>query len=195
MSSAVPALLRTTARAATLLGAVNGPVSRTGRNLAAVLVAAMVALTLAQILARVAFDYALDWAEELARATLVWSVLLVAPFAYRRGAHIGIDSFAVALPPRLALLVAFAINALVIWVCAVFLVESIAFFRRGLTLVSTTMGFPVAAIYSIVPVSFALLIAVGLELQLRLARSFAEPDPDLTLSGVVPGVKPAPHDE
>jgi hypothetical protein len=42
-----------------------------------------------------------------------------------------------------------------------------------------------------VPVSFALLIAVGLELALRLARSLWRQDPDLVLAGAVPGVKSA----
>jgi len=68
------------------LGRVNGPLSRAGRNSAGALLAAMLALALAQILSRGVFDHSLGWAEELARVALVWSVLLVAPYAYRKGA-------------------------------------------------------------------------------------------------------------
>ncbi|MCZ8132118.1 MAG: TRAP transporter small permease [Steroidobacteraceae bacterium] len=195
MAGFASTLVRALDRAAAALAAVNAPLARAGRNLAALLIAAMVALAVAPILSRALFDHALDWAEELARATLVWSVLTALPYAFRRGAHVAIDSFAVALPPRLLLAAAFAINALVIWVCAIFFVESLGFFERGLSIVSTTMGFPVAWIYSIVPASFALLIAVGAELQLRLGRSFVERDPDLLLAGAVPGVKPGPGEE
>jgi TRAP-type transport system small permease protein len=151
----------------------------------------MVALAVAPIVTRAAFDLALDWSEELARATLVWSVLVALPYAYRLGAHVAIDSFADALPPRLLLAVSLALNLLVLWVAGVFFVESLQFWRRGLTLVSQTMGFRLAWIYSVVPVAFALLIAVGAELSLRLLRSFWERDPELVLAGAVPGVKSA----
>lgn len=170
------------------LATANAPVTRAGRSLAAVLIAFMVALAVAPIVARVTFDYALDWAEELARATLVWSVLAVLPYAYRHGTHVAIDSFALALPPRLLLAVALVVNVLVMWVCGIFLVESLAFWERGRTIVSSTMGFQVAWIYSIVPVAFATMLAVGLELTSRLLRSVWAPDPELALAGAVPGV-------
>jgi TRAP-type C4-dicarboxylate transport system permease small subunit len=79
-------LLRLLDRLTTGLAAVNEPVARIGRDLAASLIGAMVVLALAQILSRALFSYTLDWAEELARVALVWSVLLVSPFAYRSGA-------------------------------------------------------------------------------------------------------------
>lgn len=173
------------------LAAVNGPVTRAGRTLAAFLVAAMMLLATLPIVARGLFDYGADWAEELARATLVWSVLTVLPYAYRAGTHVAIDSFAAALPPRLVTLASLAINALVVWVAGIFLVESVGFFERGLTIVSQSMGFRYAWVYAIVPVSFALLISVGVELCLRLVRSLFRADPDLALAGAVPGVKSA----
>lgn len=191
-NAAVPSPVRALDAASALLARVNAPLTGAGRTLAAVLVACMVALAVAPVVARATFDYALDWAEELARATLVWSVLTVLPYAYRHGTHVAIDSFAVALPPRLLLAVALVVNALVMWVCGIFLVESLGFWERGRTIVSSTMGFQVAWIYSIVPASFALMLVVGLELGLRLLRSLWSPDPHLVLAGAVPGVK-LPH--
>lgn len=190
-ASSAPAAVRVLDAAVAGLAHLNGPATRAGRTLGAALIAAMVVLAVGPILTRALFDLALDWAEELARATLVWSVLAVLPFAYRAGTHVAIDSFAVALPPRLLLAASFAINLLVIGVAGVFFAESLQFWERGLTLVSQSMGFRLAWVYSIVPASFALLIAVAVELALRLARSFWRMDPDLVLAGAVPGVKSA----
>ncbi len=182
-------LLRFLDRVAKALGAVNAPIARTGRNLAAALIAAMVALALAQILSRALFSYTLDWAEELARVALVWSVLLVSPFAYRSGAHVAIGSFAAALPPRLLLAASAVLNVLIVWICIEMLRESLFFWERGLTLTASAMGIQMAWFYSIVPLAFALLLLVGIELVARLLRSLLDPDPRLTLAGAVAGVQ------
>ena len=118
------------------LGRVNGPLSLAARNLAGALLAVMLALALAQIVSRGVFHYSLDWAEELARVALVWSVLLVAPFAYRNGAHVAIVSFAEALPPRLLACTSLLLNVLIVWILAVLFVESFAFWRRGLEIMA-----------------------------------------------------------
>ena len=193
MSNPTPTAAGFALRAAGWLAAVNAPVARAGRNLSAALIGAMVALALAQILSRALFDYTLDWAEELARVALVWSVLLVAPFAYRSGAHVAIDSLAASLPPRLIVATSLALNLLVLWICAEMFHQSLAFWSRGLTLTASALGVQMAWIYAIVPLALAFLILVGLELVLRLAASLARPDPELTLAGTVPAVKPGEH--
>jgi TRAP-type C4-dicarboxylate transport system permease small subunit len=182
-------LLRFLDRLTATFAAVNRPVARIGRDLAASLIGAMVLLALAQILSRALFSYTLDWAEELARVALVWSVLLVSPFAYRSGAHVAIGSFAAALPPRLLMAASTILNLLVIWICVEMLVQSLTFWQRGLALTASALGIQMAWIYAIVPVAFVCLILVGIELVIRLLRSLLGPDPDLTLVGAVPGVK------
>jgi C4-dicarboxylate transporter DctQ subunit len=177
-------------RVTAIFAAVNAPIARIGRDLAASLIGAMVLLALAQILSRALFDYTLDWAEELARVALVWSVLLVSPFAYRSGAHVAIGSFAAALPPRLLLAASAALNLLVIWICVKMLVQSLAFWQRGLVLTASALEIQMAWIYAIVPAAFLCLLLVGVELVVRLLRSLLGPDPDLTLVGAVAGVKP-----
>jgi C4-dicarboxylate transporter DctQ subunit len=177
-------------RVTAIFAAVNAPIARIGRDLAASLIGAMVLLALAQILSRALFDYTLDWAEELARVALVWSVLLVSPFAYRSGAHVAIGSFAAALPPRLLLAASAALNLLVIWICVKMLVQSLAFWQRGLVLTASALEIQMAWIYAIVPAAFLCLLLVGVELVIRLLRSLLGPDPDLTLVGAVAGVKP-----
>ena len=177
-------------RAIATLAACNDPACRRGRDLAAILLALMVVLAVAQILSRALLDYTLDWAEELARMALVWSVLLVAPIAYRGGSHVAIGSFADALPRRLLLLVSLALNLLVVWICVMLLAESAGFWRRGLTIVSSTMGFRLAWVYAIVPVALLALVLVGIELLLRLVRALGGASRDeLVLAGAVPIVQ------
>ena len=175
-------------RMAGVLGRVNGPLARSGRNAAAALLAVMLAMALAQIISRGVFNYSLDWAEELARVALVWSVLLVAPYAYRKGANVAIVSFAVALPPRVLVAVSFALNALVVWVLLVLFRESFAFWRRGLQITAASLDIKMAWIYWIVPASFALLILVGLELLLRLLLQYRGAQSGIVMEGAMPAV-------
>jgi len=171
-----------------VLGRVNGPLARSGRNAAAALLAVMLAMALAQIISRGVFNYSLDWAEELARVALVWSVLLVAPYAYRKGANVAIVSFAVALPPRVLVAVSFALNALVVWVLLVLFRESFAFWRRGLQITAASLDIKMAWIYWIVPASFALLILVGFELLLRLLLQYRGAQSGIVMEGAMPAV-------
>jgi len=192
-ASAPHPLLRIVDRLVALLAAVNRPIARIGRNLSAGLIGAMVALALAQILSRALFSYTLDWAEELARVALVWSVLLVGPFAYRSGAHVAIGSLAESLPPRLLVAASAVLNVLVLWICVEMFRQSMAFWSRGLALTASALGIQMAWIYAIVPAAFACLVLVAVELVVRLLRSLASPDHELTLAGAVPGVKTEGH--
>jgi TRAP-type C4-dicarboxylate transport system permease small subunit len=170
------------------LGRINGPLSLAARNLAGGLMAVMLALALAQIVARGVFHYSLDWAEELARVALVWSVLLVAPYAYRKGAHVAIVSFAEALPPRMLAAASLLLNVLVVWIVAVLFLESFAFWRRGLEISAATLDLKVAWIYSIVPAAFAMLLLVGVELIGRLVVRVAGGQSGIVMAGAMPAV-------
>lgn len=170
------------------LGRVNRPVALAARNLAGALIAVMLALALAQIVSRGVFHYSLDWAEELARVALVWSVLLVAPYAYRKGAHVAIVSFAEALPPRLLVFTSLLLNGLIVWILAVLFIESFAFWRRGLEIMASTLQIKMAWIYAIVPAAFAMLILVGVELIGRLLLHLAGGPSGIVLEGAMPAV-------
>ncbi len=145
-------------RIASALGRVNAPLARAGRSVAALLLAAMLGLALAQVLSRGLFDHSLDWAEELARVALVWSVLLVAPQAYRSGAHVAIVSFADALP------------------------------RRLLEITASTMDLKMAWIYAVVPFAFAALLLVALELLARLLLEVMGARSGIVMEGAMPAV-------
>jgi TRAP-type C4-dicarboxylate transport system permease small subunit len=171
-----------------LLGRVNGPLSHAGRDVAGALLAVMLALALAQIVSRGAFHHSLDWAEELARVALVWSVLLVAPYAYRKGAHVAIVSFAEALPPRLLAVTSLLLNLLIVWILVALFIESFAFWRRGLEIMASTLEIKMAWIYAIVPTAFALLILVGVELIARLVLHLAGGPAGIVMEGAMPAV-------
>jgi TRAP-type C4-dicarboxylate transport system permease small subunit len=171
-----------------VLGRINAPIGRLGSGLAGALLAAMLALALAQIIARGVFNHSLDWAEELARVALVWSVLLVAPQAYRSGANVAIVSFADALPPRLLAAVSLLLNALVVWILLVLFRESFPFWRRGLEITAASMDVQMAWIYAIVPFAFASLILVGLELLLRLVLHLRGAEAGIAMEGAMPAV-------
>jgi TRAP-type C4-dicarboxylate transport system permease small subunit len=171
-----------------LLARVNGPLSRAGRDVAGALLAVMLALALAQIVSRGVFHYSLDWAEELARVALVWSVLLTAPYAYRKGAHVAIVSFAEALPARLLAFTSLGINLLVLWILAVLFAESFAFWRRGLDISAATLDLPMAWVYAVVPVAFAMLILVGVELVARLLLHLGGAPAGIAMEGAMPAV-------
>lgn len=169
-----------------LLSAVNAPITRWGRSVAAVLLAVMLAVALAQILSRAVLDHTLDWAEEMARMALVWSVLLAAPLAYRSGAHVAISAFEAALPPRLLYSTALVLNLLTGWICGVFLLESFDFVARGFTIVASAVPLQMGWVYAIVPVSLAAMLLVSAECVLRLWRALLDGRFDLLMSGAVP---------
>jgi TRAP-type C4-dicarboxylate transport system permease small subunit len=175
-------------RSAGILGRVNGPLSVGGRNVAGALLAVMLALALAQIVSRGVFHYSLDWAEELARVALVWSVLLVGPYAYRKGAHVAIVSFAEAIPPRLLAVVSLVLNCLIVWILAVLFIESFAFWRRGLEIMASILEIKMAWIYAIVPAAFAMLILVGVELIGRLLLHLGGAPSGIVMEGAMPAV-------
>jgi TRAP-type C4-dicarboxylate transport system permease small subunit len=144
--------------------------------------------SISRLVSRGLLHYSLGWAEELARVALVWSVLLVAPFAYRSGANVAIVSFADALPPRLLLVVSVLLNLLVVWILFVLLNESFAFWRRGLDMSAATLDLKMAWFYSIVPVSFAVMVLVGIELLIRLVLRLLGTRSGIVMEGAMPAV-------
>lgn len=132
----------------------------------------MLVVALAQIVSRGVFNHTLDWAEEVARMALVWSALLAAPYGYRSASHVAINIFVEALPPRLIYLAGILVNFLIIWICVVFFIESLALVERGTTLVATALPLRMAWIYLIVPITLILLIMVAIEAILALVDAW-----------------------
>jgi TRAP-type transport system small permease protein len=169
-----------------LLAHLNEATGRWATRLAAVLLAAMTLLVLGQIAGRATTGVTFAWIEEAARILLVWSAFLIAPYAYRMGGHVSIDLFQSSLPLKLRTALMIVLHVLVIWVSGVFLLESISFWQRGLDITAATMPVKMAWFYAIVPLSFASLILVGVELFLRLVASWRYPQQDWRVPGSQP---------
>jgi TRAP-type C4-dicarboxylate transport system permease small subunit len=66
----------------------------------AAIFAAMCLVGLLQVFNRFVLNRSLSWSEEFQIFCHVWIVFLAIPIAYRRGAHLSVESFSGMLPPR-----------------------------------------------------------------------------------------------
>lgn len=79
-------------------------IDRAAEGLVAAIFAAIVAIALLQVFHRFALNSSLSWSEESQIFGHIWIVFLGIPIAYRRGAHLYIETFCDKLPrgPRTA---------------------------------------------------------------------------------------------
>lgn len=154
------------------LGGANAVIGRGGRVLAGAILALMLLVIMAQVVSRYVFNSSLAWTEELSKSLMVWTTFLVAPWALRSGANVGIDLFAVSLPARLRYAVEMAISALVLWILFVLLLESVGFVERGLKSRMSTLPVSTGLVYTIIPVSLSAMMLSGIEVLLRQAGEF-----------------------
>ncbi len=163
------------------IAAFNEPLCNHAKHLAGILLMAMVVVVLLQIVYRYVLNDSLIWTEEVAKTMMVWAAFLVAPWAYRTSANVGIDMFVEQLSRRLGLVLHLLLNFLVVWIILVFLVESIGFFERGITIRAASLPIQMAWFYSVLPLAFAALFIVGVELTLRDILSLCNPDEDFAV--------------
>jgi TRAP-type C4-dicarboxylate transport system permease small subunit len=81
----------------------------------AVIFAAMCAVGLLQVFNRFVLNRSLSWSEEFQIFSHVWIVFLAIPIAYRRGAHLAVESLRNKLPGKLARAFDYLIELLWIW--------------------------------------------------------------------------------
>ena len=81
----------------------------------ALIFAAMCAVGLLQVFNRFMLNRSLSWSEEFQIFAHVWIVFLAIPIAYRRGAHLAVESFSGMLPPRARRAFDFFVELLWIW--------------------------------------------------------------------------------
>jgi TRAP-type transport system small permease protein len=81
----------------------------------AVIFAAMCAVGLLQVFNRFVLNRSLSWSEEFQIFSHVWIVFLAIPIAYRRGAHLAVESFSGMLPPKARRVFDVFIELLWIW--------------------------------------------------------------------------------
>ena len=125
------------------------------RNLAGGLMMAMTAIVLAQILFRYVLNDSLIWTEEVSKTMMVWTAFLVAPWAYRHGANVGIE------------------------MC----IESVGMVERGFSIRAASMPVQVGWFFGVMPLAFAMILLVGIELVLRDLLGLAYSGDDFSVPG------------
>ena len=81
----------------------------------AAIFAAMCAVGLLQVFNRFVLNRSLSWSEEFQIFCHIWIVFLAIPIAYRRGAHLSVESLRGMLPARVGRIFDFLIELLWVW--------------------------------------------------------------------------------
>ena len=119
----------------------------------------MVALLSAIVFFRFVLDRGLAFAEELDRMAFVWMVYTAAAYAAQQGAHIRLEAVALILPKKVNHYMRYFADLL--WV-----VLNLVIIKEGIHVVATmfkyryespAMGWSMAYVYTIVPISFILM--------------------------------------
>lgn len=148
-----------------------------------------------QVASRYVFRSPSIWTDELATFLLIWVGLLGASVALNRGAHLGIDYFALQLSPRNRLvteLVVFATVALFSLLVLIYGGGVLVYKTLQLGQTSPAMGLKMGYVYLALPISGFFLTLYSIEFfverLLRLMRGEIEPptDPDTTADGGLP---------
>ena len=166
-----------------LIAAVNERVSVGGRNLAGMLLMTMTAIVLTQIVFRYVLNDSLIWTEEVSKTMMVWAAFLVAPWAYRNSANVNIAIFTDELPVTLRRGLQLVLNLLVIWIIIVFGYESFGMVERGFSIRTASLPLQFGWFYLVVPVAFAAMLLVGIELLIRDTLTLLHPQEDFDIPG------------
>ncbi|MBW5799729.1 TRAP transporter small permease [Halomonas elongata] len=155
-----------------LLDRFNRQTTRWAGHAATLLLAAMLVVMIVHVVYRYALGDSFGWTEELSRYMMVWMAFLYFPAAHKKGLNASLDLctewFRGSRPWQLLqLLIEAAILASLIW-CIQLGFDRI---ERGATTQSLALGIPMAQVYYILPISFALTALCSLERLLRSAHA------------------------
>jgi len=159
-------------------GGVNHRIGRAGVWLASCLVVLMTVIVILGVFFRYVLNDSITWVEDVALIMLVTMAFVVAPFAFRSGSNVAIEIFVAPLPRFAVRVLRLLVNMLVLWIIYRYFFESLALVSRGWGIRVNTVPIPWAYPYMIVPVAFAAMALVAVELIARdlwalVARSAA----------------------
>ena len=137
--------------------------------LLAALLVAMVAMVLGNVILRYAFGTGIVVSEELSRLGLVWITFAGAVVAWRRGAHLGVDTLVRVLPPAGRWLCAMVSEALAVVCCAVVVVGTWQQHEISATTTSLVAGIPLIWVYGMGYVAGGGIALLSLVRLVRLA--------------------------
>ena len=120
------------------------------------------ALVLAQIVCRYVFNDPLVWSEELARLAFVWVAMLAWSLGSRRRSHSAVTLFADMLPWACRLALAIAVQAALIFFCALLVRHGWTLTMSNIDLPTVTLGLSYALVYAVVPLGATIVIGYAL---------------------------------
>ena len=172
-----------------VLGRFNKSALECGRFIGWTLLAIMTAIVLIQVVCRYGFDFSLAWAEESARYMMLWLAFSVAPLGYRLGMNVSIRTLANLLKGSWHYVLELVLNLLVTGLMGVMIWRSYGMLKRGMKMTAVSFDIPMIFIYVIVPISFALMFLVSLEIILKAIKGMIDPSSGHSVYGT-PDVQP-----
>ena len=131
--------------------------------IALVCLVAMTTITLLQVGARYLFSSPFAWPEEVARILMVWMTFLVVPYAYREGLLVRLESLSSKIPETLRTRIDMLIHGILLILFLLLLRESVWIVEKGSRIRTSSIDISMGWVFSVLPVSILLLIAVALE--------------------------------
>jgi len=121
----------------------------------AAIVGMIIAITM-QIVFRVFFE-ALSWSEEVARYLLVWSTFLGASMAYKRGMHIAVTFIVESFPATVRKGIQVISHLLAALFFIIVISYGLKYMNMQSTQVSASLRMPMKYVYSVIPISAAIM--------------------------------------
>ena len=125
--------------------------------------ASMVIIILLQVTARYVFNSPFSWPEEISKILMVWMTFLAAPYAYRHGLFVRLESWVSRFPLGAQRGIDIGIHILLLMFFIVFLRESVWMVMRGSAIRASSVNVSMGFVFSVIPVSFLMLTSVALE--------------------------------
>ncbi len=144
---------------------------RSGLSFAvAVILSALAAICFIEVLRR-PFGGSFVWYDEFVGYLLVWLTFLGAALARSQHAHIGVGNILEAVSPAARRGLELATHGLMVFVHVVLLVYGYQLMSRFLSERAITLDVPIGLVYSIIPLSAALMLVIE---AIQIARWFGE---------------------
>ena len=144
----------------------------------AVMLMVMSAIIILQVFCRFVLKSSLPWSEEVARYLQVWTAFIGGAYGVRRGAHIGIEAFALLLPKKAQK----ALNIFII-IVSIFMCGVICYYGFGIVSTQLSKGqltpatrIPMGYMYAAIPVGMIFFIIRYIEELIFEIKNFNNPD-------------------
>jgi len=152
----------------TVLGRLNAPTVRISAAGSAACLALMTAIILLQVFCRYVLNSPLAWPEEIARFLMVWMAFLAAPYAYREGLFVRLETWIGRFNERIQRVVNLGIQALLVILFLLLFKESLWLVERGSVIRASSVNLSLSWVFAVLPAMFLLLISTALEMLLKL---------------------------